>query len=277
MSRKRAFTLIELLVVIAIIAILAAILFPVFAQAKATAKKASDLSNTKQQGLSLIMYATDYDDTAVPTQTSPATFFVTYDWQLDYVWAQLTFPYMKNWALHHNPADPNATDQQALINMGYPANAQGRQKEFAIGISSSYGYNYMAFSPMNNNEAKWTGVNFSAVTEPADVVMNANSMWDKAGTTPIGGGNWFLEAPHWAFSGTFWWFGGWQYCTPTSWLQYGGVYPIHHQRIANSVLGDGHSKGFTIGRLVAGVSFAANGCTILGVYNQDLYIWDRGK
>ncbi|CAN5419307.1 hypothetical protein BH11ARM2_BH11ARM2_36960 [soil metagenome] len=62
---KRAFTLIELLVVIAIIAILAAILFPVFAQAKAAAKKTVCLSNTKQMNLSFLMYANDADDTIV--------------------------------------------------------------------------------------------------------------------------------------------------------------------------------------------------------------------
>jgi prepilin-type N-terminal cleavage/methylation domain-containing protein len=59
---KKAFTLIELLVVIAIIAILAAILFPVFAQAKVAAKKAVSISNQKQIGLSIIMYAGDADD-----------------------------------------------------------------------------------------------------------------------------------------------------------------------------------------------------------------------
>ena len=58
---KKAFTLIELLVVIAIIAILAAILFPVFAQAKLAAKKTSALSNSKQLGLGAIMYNNDYD------------------------------------------------------------------------------------------------------------------------------------------------------------------------------------------------------------------------
>src|SRR5579863_4007027 len=58
----RGFTLIELLVVIAIIAILAAILFPVFAQAKMAAKKAVDISNMKQIGLSQTMYENDYDD-----------------------------------------------------------------------------------------------------------------------------------------------------------------------------------------------------------------------
>ncbi|MEI7578294.1 MAG: prepilin-type N-terminal cleavage/methylation domain-containing protein [Armatimonadota bacterium] len=60
--RNRAFTLIELLVVIAIIAILAAILFPVFAQAKDAAKKASSISNIKQNATSTIIYTTDADD-----------------------------------------------------------------------------------------------------------------------------------------------------------------------------------------------------------------------
>lgn len=61
-KNRRAFTLIELLVVIAIIAILAAILFPVFAQAREAAKKTRSLSDKKQIGLALIMYANDNDD-----------------------------------------------------------------------------------------------------------------------------------------------------------------------------------------------------------------------
>src|SRR5580658_9838995 len=62
---KNGFTLIELLVVIAIIAILAAILFPVFAQAKAAAKGTASLSDTKQIDLGYQMYSNDYDDVAV--------------------------------------------------------------------------------------------------------------------------------------------------------------------------------------------------------------------
>jgi len=65
MNKRNAFTLIELLVVIAIIAILAAILFPVFAQAKESAKRITCASNTKNFDLAWIMYATDYDDVLV--------------------------------------------------------------------------------------------------------------------------------------------------------------------------------------------------------------------
>src|SRR5579884_1133742 len=89
---KKAFTLIELLVVIAIIAILAAILFPVFAQAKAAAKRTADLSNTKNITLGMILYSGDYDDTLAPMMQG------AWDWpryQL-ILWKDSILPYIKN-------------------------------------------------------------------------------------------------------------------------------------------------------------------------------------
>src|SRR5439155_3215087 len=68
--RRTGFTLIELLVVIAIIAILAAILFPVFAQARSKARQAACLSNAKQIGLACRMYAQDYDEVNVPERVA---------------------------------------------------------------------------------------------------------------------------------------------------------------------------------------------------------------
>src|SRR3954468_23505619 len=92
-SLKRwGFTLIELLVVIAIIAILAAILFPVFAQAREAARKISCVSNTRQIGLALMQYATDYDDTVVPNNNQVAG-SASSTWLS---WPDFLQPYIKN-------------------------------------------------------------------------------------------------------------------------------------------------------------------------------------
>jgi prepilin-type N-terminal cleavage/methylation domain-containing protein/prepilin-type processing-associated H-X9-DG protein len=100
MTRDRGFTLIELLVVIAIIAILAAILFPVFARAREKARQASCLSTVKQMGLAAMMYAQDYDETNVPCNTTNVN--ITYsrpggDFSLSWgPWFALIQPYTKN-------------------------------------------------------------------------------------------------------------------------------------------------------------------------------------
>lgn len=104
--RKQAFTLIELLVVIAIIAILAAILFPVFAQAKAAAKKSTDLSNQKQLGLGIFLYSNDFDDVYPTAYFHRAWAPASGGTVAGYThWSALIFPYVKNWDLFVSPGD----------------------------------------------------------------------------------------------------------------------------------------------------------------------------
>jgi len=107
---RRGFTLIELLVVIAIIAILAAILFPVFAQAREKARQTACLSNQKQIGTAMMMYMQDYDEMIAPAQLGGSTGNPAVSWPT------MIMPYIKN-------ADvfvcPSASESAAAVNTKY--------------------------------------------------------------------------------------------------------------------------------------------------------------
>ncbi|MCG9893867.1 MAG: prepilin-type N-terminal cleavage/methylation domain-containing protein [Fimbriimonadaceae bacterium] len=177
MNKNRAFTLIELLVVIAIIAILAAILFPVFAQAKNAAKKATAISNVKQTSLGVLLYTNDYDDN-YPMGSGACW------WNpLDGGWALDTEPYIKNLPILRTPDDTLSkagwqswlTTHENGINISFAANG-------LIRWNGSLNENYDLMTMVQNQPEtrcgpqNWMGntiVSTTSVTNPSDTVMLA--------------------------------------------------------------------------------------------------------
>lgn len=175
-TQKRGFTLIELLVVIAIIAILAAILFPVFARARENARRTSCLSNLKQIGLGIMQYTQDYDERYMPhlrgTTTSvwgdpgtyaktpcgtgePCSTFVVSNGSTDnqpgnvngrwITWMDIVFPYVKS------------------VNLFVCPSAR-------VPASMSYAYNYQAMT-LWATSSRFAGNSLAAIEKPAEMIM----------------------------------------------------------------------------------------------------------
>ena len=150
----------ELLVVIAIIAILAAILFPVFARARENARKSTCQSNLKQLGLGLIQYVQDYDERLPHCRYPDARFAPSpYNQALvTYSWPQLVMPYLKNFGILKCPSDERA---RPTIN----GTAGTTQME-----TWSYGRNYGYF----NNTGKavvMAELTPAQIGQPSDLIM----------------------------------------------------------------------------------------------------------
>lgn len=202
---KRAFTLIELLVVIAIIAILAAILFPVFAQAKVAAKKATAISNQKQIGLAFMMYAGDNDDIlpqltwadsfnntgqGVPTSLDPGWFR-----NGSQAWPVSLIPYHKNDTKNGiknsfliSPADQGTSNftkpsfKEMLQAVAWPGADQWstdwkvNARIFPLSFCSNYGlsYSWSQSTPGDNNTwtSSYTGPrSLTSVVAPSNTIL----------------------------------------------------------------------------------------------------------
>lgn len=150
--KRRGFTLIELLVVIAIIAILASILFPVFARAREKARQSSCLSNVKQIMLGVTMYSQDYDETYVSlwvdadgsTDQSPG----------DYTWRTAVLPYIKNTQIFQCPSKKMTTAFNGGMDYGY---------------NSGYGLNAVHW--VTGNPTPPYGQSDAAVAFPAECIF----------------------------------------------------------------------------------------------------------
>jgi prepilin-type N-terminal cleavage/methylation domain-containing protein/prepilin-type processing-associated H-X9-DG protein len=230
---KNGFTLIELLVVIAIIAILAAILFPVFAQAREKARQASCLSNLKQMGLAWLMYAQDYDEVVPPFRAySVGTNVYSWDFSIENGVARpeggLIQPYMKNARIQDCPSAA-----------GIPV-LSGQILAYGVNYAHVYYPQYPAAGSIS--AAQYVPASLAKVSVPAETIIMVDAVF-----VPISGSS------QGQLSRT-------REIYPPSMENYttrpNGSPTIHgrHSGFANVVWFDGHAKAMKPGFRTTGVS-----------------------
>jgi len=269
---NRAFTLIELLVVIAIIAILAAILFPVFAQARESARTTSCLSNVKQVNLSWQMYLQDYDETMVPhlIQT-PGDPQYPQHW-----WPKLLEPYTKNWGIFRCPS---GSDPTAVWGGGPNAWWGNQQRRSYVGLNYlSLGIWWDCVDPQ--------GVALASVNKPASTVSFSDSAYQgQTDPYPTNSQRGFSDvnapaqyaaiypAPH-----TCTWYngvlGGWDWSLNGPKPDFTGFTLARHHDGQNIGWVDGHAKYMRPSALWAGTNVGPGVAdTAVRLTDPETYLW----
>ncbi|MES2464450.1 MAG: DUF1559 domain-containing protein [Armatimonadota bacterium] len=238
-GRLSGFTLIELLVVIAIIAILAAILFPVFAQAREKARMIACLSNTKQLALGVMQYAQDYDET-LPVMGVGAQCRGRWQWQI--------YSYVKNSQVFTCPSSPS---NQWLPNLSTPngcTTPSGNSDRGGYGWNWTLGYDSLTFGTSANQAS---GFPLASIAKPADTICIGDTGFDDpANNNSIASGWIMLPAdPRGANGGTF--------TQPGLFPQFrhhmtesravGGGFKLPTKGRANFCFLDGHAKSLDVG------------------------------
>lgn len=284
---RSGFTLIELLVVIAIIAILAAILFPVFAQARAKARSTTGQSNLKNLSLGVLMYMQDYDGVMVPYETLDKIVYNNVTQAQNAFWPYLIQPYMKSWQLLD---DPSEEGYDAVWNGGsgsWPGN-QERWPEYGIN------WNYLYITA--NEAGDCTGVpNGANIRDGLTPPVGENDVAQAAATvlladvkltgTPAGyytsqniDSPWGLPSDDACTYSN----GGWGVGAYGDTLNYAGRptgtgnVSIRHTQGVNVAFVDGHVKWYTPGGLAVGTDWnKTKANTAISMVDRSKYLWDR--
>ncbi len=190
--RSRGFTLIELLVVIAIIALLAAILFPVFAKAREKARQITCASNEKQLGLAILQYVQDYDETLPERQVGNGGQGEDGDWEVT------VYPYVKSLQVFSCPSNPS-NQRDSLANN---ANDTPLNPADPFPFPSSYAVNRGPDQPFHDWNETPSTTTLAQLTAPASTIGVVESVYHYTDfiVTNVGTFNGGLFAGHTGFS-----------------------------------------------------------------------------
>ena len=233
MQRRRGFTLIELLVVIAIIAILAAILFPVFAQARDKARQMACLSNTKQIALAIYQYAQDYDE-VLPVYG--------YNAQRRGRWQFQIYPYTKNVAIYNCP---NVATNRWVAPTG---TALGQSDRGGFGWNLALGADGTGLPNLD----RAPGYSLASIAKPADTIIVGDTGFNGTASHQVG---WAMLAadPRNAAANTFTQPGLYpqfrHHATQFKTVVGGNLMPLNGR--ANFCFMDGHAKSLSLDQALA--------------------------
>lgn len=275
----------------AVMAVLSAVLFPVFRAAMDSAKKSTCLLNYRQIGLALSMYQTDYDDGLPPVNYRSVTLGEP---EKDRTWVQTLFPYVGHFGPFECPSDTGRYNRR--VPQPDPRTPGDPLATYYIrSLRSNLGYNYMYLSPlvkMSSGEWQAFPVKEDQIANPSNTITFIDSVWDRTDAgLPYGGGSWVVVPPcRYAIRGgevydTFHlppeaelYSGfepeGWQPESSNSWLVYGGAWPWH-RGMFNLLFKDGHTATVHLRQLIEGCDYR-DGWEGL-ITRLEMYRWDLDR
>ncbi|MBI5707110.1 MAG: type II secretion system protein [Armatimonadetes bacterium] len=284
-NHSPGFTLVELLVVLAIVAVLSALLFPVFRSAKALGKRSVCLSDFRQVATGTMLYLTDYDDRFMPVNYRPS---MEPDPLQDKTWVQVLMPYTQTLRLYKCPEDASGLPGSDAVFEEGSLVGDTYERYYRASLVVNVGYNYLYYSPVVWEGGQWQVLTRTIfqVADPSRSNVFIDSVHELDGAGIPRGGNYVVIPPcryqkdanrvldsfgvgsdRTVFTASK----GWTPGEPDSPFRYGFAWPWHTERVSVARIGGG-AAAIPIHQLSAGCDVQPEWSGF--IKDQGSYSWD---